>query len=183
LNHSIADPEFEPLYKELNQRHAIVFLHPCQSGIQSPQINKWGLTICAGASLEDSVAAMQLIAARIPERHPNIRFIIPHFGGILPTLLNRLDGQMPQTDFTELPSVTAKRFYYDTVGWGSKAALIASVEAFGASQIVTGSDFPVLLHHESYKQTFDHVRHCGAISEKDRKKILHNADALLATVK
>lgn len=181
LEHSIADQRFEPIYAELNVRKAIVFLHPCQTGIRSPQVNEWGLTVCFGASLEDSVAALHLIVARIPERYPDIRFIVPHFGGILSTLLNRLDGQMPQDGFAEKPSVTARRFYYDMVGWGSKAALIAAVEAFGESQIVTGSDFPVLLHHESYKQTFDHVRNCDALSQAQKNTILSNADRLLAT--
>jgi predicted TIM-barrel fold metal-dependent hydrolase len=178
LERSIADPIFDPIYAELNRRKAVVFLHPCQNGICSHHINDWGLTVCAGASFEDSTAAMHLIAAQVPQRFPNIRFIVPHFGGILPTLLNRLDGQMPQNEFKEKPSVTAKRFFYDTVGWGSEAALLAALEAFGAKQIVTGSDFPILLRHESYTQTFDNVR-LSSISESDKKQIMGNAYNLL----
>jgi len=178
LEYSMADEIFEPLYEELNRRSAIVFFHPCQNGICSKHINEFGLTVCAGASLEDSTVAMHLIAKQIPLRYPNIRFVIPHFGGILPTLLNRLDGQMPQEGFAEKPSAMAKRFFYDTVGWGSRAALLAALEAFGASQIVTGSDYPILLRHESYKQTFDNVRLSG-ISEADIAQILRNAYELL----
>ncbi|WP_404478778.1 amidohydrolase family protein [Novosphingobium sp. BL-52-GroH] len=178
LGGSVADAKFDPVYAELDRRGAVVFLHPCQTGIDSPHVNEWGLTVCAGASLEDSMVVLHLMAARIPERFPNIRFIVPHFGGILPMLLNRLDGQMPQQDLAEKPSVTARRFYYDTVGWGSRAALIAAVEAFGASQIVTGSDFPVLLHHESYCQTFDHIR--GSDLPADQiETILGNAGKLV----
>jgi predicted TIM-barrel fold metal-dependent hydrolase len=178
LGESIASRAFEPVYAELNRRNAIVFLHPCQNGICSHHVNDWGLTVCAGASLEDSLAAMHLIAAGIPGRYPGIEFIVPHFGGIMPMLLNRLDGQMPQADLVEKPSVTARRFHYDTVGWGSRAALLAAVEAFGAGQIVTGSDYPVLLRHESYKQTFDNVRHSGLPSHVV-EQILGNAERLL----
>jgi predicted TIM-barrel fold metal-dependent hydrolase len=179
LNESIAQERFEPLYAELNARALPVFLHPCQNGICSPLVNEWGLTVCAGASFEDSVAALQLIARGIPTRYPNLRFIVPHFGGILPTLLNRLDGQMPRNGSTEAPSVTAKGFYYDTVGWGSRAALIAAVEAFGPGQIVTGSDYPVLLFHESYKQTFDNIRNSG-LPDEQIGQILENAGRLLS---
>jgi len=178
LEQSMADPAFEPVYEELNRRHAKVLFHPCQNGIHSKHLNDFGLTVCAGASFEDSTIVMHLIAKQIPIRYPNIQFIIPHFGGILPTLLSRLDGQMPQEGLAEKPSVTAKRFYYDTVGWGSKGALLAALETFGADKLVTGSDFPILLHHESYKQTFDHIRLSG-IDEKDIATILGNAEKLL----
>lgn len=158
LNETIARDEFDPLYAELDRRGAVVFLHPCQNALGSPLIGDFGLTVCAGASMEDAVAAMHLIVKRVPERFPNIRFIVPHFGGILPMLLERLDGQLPFKDLLEKPSVTARRFFYDTVGWGSEAALIAAATAFGAGQLVPGSDWPILLPWEPYKATFDHIR-------------------------
>lgn len=161
MNETIARAEFDPLYAELNKRKAVVFIHPCQNALASPLIGDFGLTVCAGASIEDAVAAMHLIVARIPERFPDIRFIIPHFGGILPMLLERLDGQLPTPGLSERPSETARRFFYDTVGWGSRAALAAAVEAFGATQLVPGSDWPILLPWESYKTTFDHIRDSG----------------------
>ena len=65
----------------------------------SPAARRIALASCVGASMEDAVAATHLIVKRIPERYPNIRFIVPHFGGILPMLLQRLDGQLPQQGF------------------------------------------------------------------------------------
>jgi hypothetical protein len=50
-----------------------------------------------------------------------------------------------QHDLPEPPSATARRFYYDTVGHGSQAALLCAWKAFGATHILPGSDFPVLL--------------------------------------
>lgn len=179
LGRSVADADFEPLYAALDRRKAVVFLHPTQNALLSPFIDEFDLTVCAGASMEDAVAAMHLITRRIPERYPNIRFVVPHFGGILPMLLNRLDGQMIQDDFAEPPSATARRFFYDTVGWGSKPALIAAVEAFGASQLVPGSDFPILLPWEGYAQTFRHICEAG-LSHAVCDQILHrNAQGLL----
>jgi predicted TIM-barrel fold metal-dependent hydrolase len=179
LERSLADPLFDAVYAELDRRHAIVFLHPSQNGVQSPLINDWGLTVCAGASIEDSIAALHLIRREIPRRFPHVRFIVPHFGGLLPMLLNRLDGQMPQEGFLEVPSTTARRFFYDTVGWGSKAALKAAVEAFGAQQLLPGSDYPILLPWESYPQTFRHIAAAG-LEPTIIEQILHrNAQQLL----
>lgn len=179
LSESIARAEFDPIFAELDRRRALVFLHPCQDGIGSPALNDWDLTVCAGASFEDTVAALHLIARQVPRRFPHVRFIVPHFGGLLPTLLARLDGQMLQEGFAEPPSATARRFYYDTVGWGSRPALLAAVAAFGAAQLVPGSDYPVLLPWESYAQTFAHVREAG-LAPSDVDAILYrNVQRLL----
>ncbi len=63
-----------------------------------------------------------------------------HLGGPIPMLMNRLDkqGQAPRghPDLAEAPSVTARRFYYDTVCYGSKPAFLCALEAFGADHIV-----------------------------------------------
>jgi aminocarboxymuconate-semialdehyde decarboxylase len=179
LGESIARAEFDPIYAELDRRRAVVFLHPCQDGIGSRAVNEWDLTVCAGASFEDTVAALHLIARQVPRRFPNVRFIVPHFGGLLPTLLARLDGQMVQDDFAEPPSATARRFFYDTVGWGSKPALLAAVAAFGAEQLVPGSDYPVLLPWESYAQTFAHVREAELPESAVDRILYRNAPALL----
>lgn len=172
LNETVVRDEFDPIFAALDKRSAVVFFHPCQNGLCSHLLNEWGLTVCAGASFEDAVVGMQLIVKQIPARFPNIRFIIPHFGGPLPMLLERLDGQMAQPDFAEPPSATARRFFYDTVGWGSQAALVAAHTAFGAGQILPGSDWPFLLHWESYAKTFDHIRNSG-LAPDDIDAILH----------
>ena len=54
--------------------------------------------------------------------------------------------------------MTARRFYFDTVGHGSQAALLCAWKAFGPEQLVAGSDYPVLLPVETYRQTFHYIR-------------------------
>jgi 6-methylsalicylate decarboxylase len=178
-NESIARPEFDPLFAELDRRNAIVFLHPSMNGLCSHLLNEWGLTVCAGAPLEDAVVAMHLIAAGIPLRFPHIRFIVPHLGGILPVLLERLDGQMPRADGAAAPSATARRFYFDTVGWGSKPALLAAYHAFGDERLLPGSDWPFLLEWETYAQSFAHVGQAGLPAASVERILNRNAQDLL----
>jgi predicted TIM-barrel fold metal-dependent hydrolase len=95
-------------------------------------------------------------------------------------LLNRLDkqGQRDLPNLAEAPSVTAKRFWYDTVCYGSKAAFGCALEAFGADHLGTGSDYPVLQDYEEYKVTFAFIERLD-LPETDVDKILHhNAQAL-----
>lgn len=157
------EPEFDPLYEEMDRRRAVLFFHPCLDGCGAPVIDEYGLSACAGTSIQDASVAMHLILRKIPSRYPNITIIVPHLGGPVAMLLERLDNQMAQQhrDLPEPPSVTARRFYYDTVSHGSAAALQCAWRAYGADHLVTGSDYPVLLDFESYKRTFDYIRESG----------------------
>jgi len=96
FDRSTAEAEFEPLYQEMNRRGAVLNYHPIQNGICSPMINDYRFAVSVGASLEDSAIVLHLIARRGPERYPNITYVIPHLGGIIPMQLQRLDNQAPR---------------------------------------------------------------------------------------
>jgi predicted TIM-barrel fold metal-dependent hydrolase len=173
LNRSVAEDEFLPIYEAVNRRGGVIFYHPCGNGICSPMITDYGFNGAVGTSLEDTAIALHLIAKRIPARFPDITFVIPHLGGPLAMLLERLDNQfsMKQHDLPEPPSVTARRFYYDTVGHGSPAALLCAWSAFGADHLLPGSDYPVLLSFETYARTFAWIRDVD-IPADDAEQIL-----------
>src|SRR5215510_1444195 len=181
FDRSTAESEFEPLYAEMNRRRTVLNYHPIQNGICSPLINDYGFTVSVGASLEDAAIVLHLIARRIPERFPNIKYVVPHLGGIIPMLLQRLDNQAPQKhpNLPERPSMTARRFYYDIVGHGSQAALLCAWKAFGADHLVAGSDYPVLLAFESYRQNFFYLRESILPAEDVDKILHHNAQIVL----
>jgi predicted TIM-barrel fold metal-dependent hydrolase len=167
LDRSAADDAFLPLFEELDRRRSIVLFHPTGNGIRSPLVTEWGLNAALGTSLEDTLVALHLIARRIPSRFPNIMYIVPHLGGPLAMLLERMDNQfsMAQHDLPEPPSVTARRFYYDTVGHGSHAALWCACKAFGSDHLLVGSDFPVLVAFETYDRTINWIRDAGLPAE------------------
>jgi predicted TIM-barrel fold metal-dependent hydrolase len=181
FDRSTAEAEFEPLYAEMNRRRTLLNYHPIQTGICSPFINDYKFTVSVGASLEDAAIVLHLIARTMAARYPNITYIIPHLGGLIPMQLQRLDNQAPRQhpDLPEPPSVTARRFYYDTVGHGSHAALLCAWKAFGAEHLVAGSDYPVLMAFETYRQTFHYVREVG-LPPADVELILeHNSQRIL----
>jgi predicted TIM-barrel fold metal-dependent hydrolase len=136
-------------------------------------ITDYGFGAAVGTSLEDAAIGLHLIAKKIPSMYPKITFIIPHLGGPLPMLLDRLNNQfsMRSRQLPEPPKDTARRFYYDTVGHGSHAALTCAVMAFGADHVLPGSDFPVLLSFETYAQTFSWIREAG-LAPADAEQIL-----------
>jgi predicted TIM-barrel fold metal-dependent hydrolase len=180
LNRSVTAEEFEPLYQEMNRRGAVLFFHPMVNGICSPLITDFGLEGAAGTTIEDTVVVLHMIMRQIPHRYPNIKIIVPHLGGGIPMLLNRMDNQVAalNRELPEKPGLTARRFWYDTVSHGSHAALRCACEAFGPDRLVTGSDYPVLLAFESYDKTFSYIREAG-LDDAAVEQILHrNARAL-----
>jgi len=176
MQRSTAEAEFEPIYAELDRRRALLFFHPCGSGICSPMITDYGLAGAAGTSMEDTTIVLHLIVREIPRRYPNIRIVIAHLGGLIPMLLQRLDHQLlpAHPTLAEPPSVTARRLYYDTVGHGSHAALWCAWKAFGTQHLVPGSDWPVLLAHESYRETMRWIEDAG-LPDEDVSYILEQS--------
>ena len=144
LGSALVVPEFEPIFAELNNRNAVLYLHPAGNGACSPLIREHHLTWMVGAPVEDTISIMHLITNGIPSRYQNIKIINSHLGGALPMLLQRADDQYrweaPQTP--EPPSVAARRMWYDSVGHGHVPALRCAIDSFGADRLVLGTDFP-----------------------------------------
>ena len=144
LGRALAEPEYEPVFAELNRRSAVLYLHPAGNGACSPLIANYHLTWMVGAPVEDTISIMHLITHGIPTRYPDIKIINSHLGGALPMLLQRADDQYrwEAPDTPERPSVAARRMWYDTVGHGHVPALRCAVDSFGADRLLLGTDFP-----------------------------------------
>ena len=180
LGRSLADPEFEPLYAELDRRGAVLYIHPAGVSACSPLIADYGLTWPIGAPIEDTISATQLIFKSIPLRYPRMKIINSHLGGALPMLLGRLDNlyRPVAPELNEPPSVQARRMWYDTVGHFHVPALRCACESLGADRLVLGTDFPYL-SGEGYRRSVSYVQDAG-LSTSDAHGILDtNAASLL----
>jgi predicted TIM-barrel fold metal-dependent hydrolase len=158
LGRGLDDPAFEPVYEELNRRGSVLYVHPAGAGAGSELIAGHNLTWSIGAPIEDTVAVMHLIVAGIPSRHPDMKIIASHLGGALPMVLNRADHQVPweAPAAPELPSVAARRMWFDTVGHDHAPALRAAVDTLGADRLVLGTDFPYQAKAE-YQAAIDYI--------------------------
>jgi 6-methylsalicylate decarboxylase len=185
LTRSVADPMFNPFWEEMNRRGTILFFHPHGIGACSPLVQEFNLTWPIGASIEDTTVVAHLIANQIPKRYPRVRVIVPHLGGDISMLMQRLDNQrilyMPAD--AELPSITARRLWYDTVSHGYAPALRLAVESFGAGRLLLGSDYP----YEAgpvFQRCVDYVKDpAAALTPEQVEAILDlNAQALFRLV-
>jgi len=172
------DPEFAPFFAELDRREAVLFLHPL--GIGGPNMDAYGLDFMIGVCFEDTVASVRLVMSGLSARYPNIKIIVPHLGGTLPFLMQRLDDAVGRQlragikPAVEKPSEAVRSFYWDTVN-DYPPALRLACEAFGADHIMLGTDFPFIL----FKSCVEYVQKSGlpaddidAILERNAARVL-----------
>lgn len=141
---SLGDPQFDPIWAELDRRHAVLFIHPAGTACHSPDIQQADMQWVLGAPVEDALCTLQLIRAGIPARFPNMKTIIPHLGGVLPFIIHRLHELAPRfvEGAGELNVRDAVRsFWYDTVN-GHPPALKLACDVFGVERVVFGTDYP-----------------------------------------
>jgi predicted TIM-barrel fold metal-dependent hydrolase len=144
LGRALVEPSFEPIFEELNNRAAVLYLHPAGNSACSPLIRNYHLTWMVGSPVEDTISIMHLITHGIPTRYPKVKIINSHLGGALPMLLQRADDQYhwEAPDTPELPSAASRRMWYDSVGHGHVPALACAIDSFGSDRLVLGTDFP-----------------------------------------
>ncbi|HEY7061487.1 MAG TPA: amidohydrolase family protein [Chloroflexota bacterium] len=177
------EPSFEPFWAELDRRGTVVFLHPVGLGVLEGE-DKYGLTWMIGAPVEDTVAALRLVLSGITSRYPRIRFIVPHLGGILPFLAQRIEnsGSIGQslgrmTGQSGSPREHFRRLWYDTVN-SHPEALACTCGSFGADRVLLGTDFPYL-YGPKLKRCLTYVEDAGLSAAEVEGILGGNAEALL----
>jgi len=142
----LGDAAFDPLMDYLNERAAVVFVHPTLHPSSKSLALPWPAFMIEYV-FDTTRAAMNLVFSGALVRYPDIRFILAHAGGALPYVAWRLsvapmiDARLPQLSRAEIIGGFAS-FWYDN-------ALACGPETFGAlsrvaapDRIVFGSDWP-----------------------------------------
>lgn len=142
LGMSPADSAFDDVWRELDRRSGVLFIHPAGFACGSEPILTSTYRMPFGGTLEDTMCGVQMIERGFQTLFPNIRVILAHLGGSLPFLLHRFERTTRSWPAErERPSAAVRRYWYDSVN-GHPAALRCACETFGADRIVLGTDYP-----------------------------------------
>ena len=156
----IGDPEFEPLYAEMDRRAVVAFIHPGMPPyIASLKLKLWPAYI--EYAFDTTRVAANLIYHGFMARYPNIKWILAHAGGTFPYLSMRMrlleeleaGGRKPPFPFVgagrpfnerhpEGVTPYLDKFYFDTALSGASGPMAALTELAGAERVLYGSDWP-----------------------------------------
>lgn len=139
----LGDPQFEPIFEELDRRAAVVYVHPTESP---------GCALCGlpPATLEfpfDTTRAIaNLLFTGTLARFGKIRYIFSHAGGAVPFLAERLSRLERRPDYAQhVPEgviTLLKRLHFDTALSANATAIAGLLRLTGIERILFGSDFP-----------------------------------------
>jgi aminocarboxymuconate-semialdehyde decarboxylase len=137
---TIADDELEPVYAAIAERQLPVLVHPALEPLPAAQ-RDWGLDACLAAPMNSSLGALRLILSGMLDRVPALCPIVPHLGGVLPFLAQRIDDQAQGVNQHPPSHYLRTRLMYDTCSF-HPPALRATAETAGPGRLLLGSDFP-----------------------------------------
>lgn len=173
-----ADPRFDPVWEALDERSAIVNIHPTGSGACSRLIaGGHYLEWVNGAPVEDATITLQLLKKDFPRRFPHVRLHVAHLGGDLPFLAQRIqDNYEDWQAFPASPKESLSRIWFDAANFHEPSLALAA-EAFGTARLLAGSDHPYF-QGEKYKRAFDYIRMSRLDEEAVHSVLSGNAGTL-----
>ena len=137
--------EFWPFFEEADRLGVPISLHPMVPA-HPEALAEYPLVPLVGFVADTTFSVSKMVFSGLFERFPNLTLILPHLGGTLPFLFERLDNgyrayQECQPNITRPPSQYLKNLYYDTVSF-YPPSLMCTYLAVGADHMVMGSDYP-----------------------------------------
>ena len=141
----LGEPEFKELWAEIHRRDLVTFLHP--EGVTDLWYQKFRMWNSLGQPIEEARVIASLIYEGVLERHPRLKLVISHGGGMLPHYMGRFDRNvynMPDScvNISKKPSEYLRHLYYDSCVY-LPDTLRALIKIVGADRVVLGSDYPV----------------------------------------
>jgi predicted TIM-barrel fold metal-dependent hydrolase len=138
------DPEFAPVFDELDRRGAVVYFHPTNAPCSTclPEIPAATLEF----PFDTTRAITSLLYGGTFARCRNIKFIFSHAGGAVPFLAERIARLAARPEFkAKVPNGVVpelKRLYYDTALSANWLAFRSLFELVGSDRVLFGSDYP-----------------------------------------
>ncbi|KAL8747176.1 MAG: hypothetical protein Q9190_000916, partial [Brigantiaea leucoxantha] len=145
-NYYLGHEEYKPLWSELDNRHAIIFIHPnhqvdttlVDSSLPQPMLDY---------PHETCRVAFDLVISDTVRTHPHVKIILSHAGGTMPFLAYRGADMLPTTGLCKNKSseqiIDELRSFYFDLALGSNELQLPLMRKFAKrGHLLFGSDLP-----------------------------------------
>jgi uncharacterized protein len=195
----LTSPDLLPLFDLMAERDRPIWIHPARGAdvadYRTEQSSQFEIWWTFGWPYETSVAMARIVFAGLFEKHPNLKIITHHMGGMIPYFEGRvghgwdqLGTRSSDVDYKALLGTLKRRpidyfrlFYADTALFGAAAGTACGLSFFGDDHVLFASDTPFEPEPGLYiRETIDVIDRL-AISDEARARIYSgNALTLLA---
>lgn len=153
-------PELLPVFDIMADLDLPIWLHPAR-GASFPDYltedkSKYEIWWALGWPYETSVTMARIVFAGLFDKHPNLKIITHHMGGMVPYFEGRigpgwdqLGSRSSDENYSFLLKSLRKRpldyfhmFYADTAVFGARAATECGLQFFGVDRVLFSSDAP-----------------------------------------
>ncbi|MDE6010971.1 MAG: amidohydrolase [Muribaculaceae bacterium] len=143
----LGDPIYEPLMKVLDERGAVVILHPVKPNPLNETTFTGGPIFVYEYPAESTRAVLNMVAHNVMIRYPNIKVVVPHAGSFMPYAVPRLRGGYPlllKQGLAETIDIDGNlaKLYYDLAGGPSAQAIKMLLTITTPDHIMFGTDYP-----------------------------------------
>ena len=138
----------EPLYEELNKRQAVVIIHPSRPPFLSEGVFTSGPMPIFEYLADESRTVIDILTAGVLDRYLAIKFILPHNGAFMPTVIDRLariSKHLVETGFMEKEADIyggMSKFYIDISGDVLPRNFDNLITMAAPEKILFGLDYP-----------------------------------------
>jgi aminocarboxymuconate-semialdehyde decarboxylase len=185
----LTSPELLPLFDLMAEYDRPIWLHPARgasvSDYKTEETSLFEIWWTLGWPYETSVAMARIVFAGLFDKHPNLKIITHHMGGMIPYFEGRvghgwdqLGTRSSDVDYTALLGTLKRRpidyfrlFYADTALFGAAAGTACGLSFFGDDHVLFASDTPFEPEPGVYiRETIDVIDRL-AISDEARARI------------
>ena len=145
----LGDEELDPLMEVLNERNAVIIIHPHRPTPYPEKIIATTPLAMYEYPAETTRAVVNMLARNVLVRYPNLKVVLPHCGSFLPLALPRMksilpaivaQGYMQPIDWEG----NLSRLYFDLAGSPTLEVLRSLLTITSPDHILYGSDYPYL---------------------------------------
>lgn len=180
---TLADPDCDEFLSAVEELDVPILLHPVALGQdidlaagRAEWILQNHLDWAWGYLFVETAAVIGFMFSGALDRHPRLRVMVPHGGGMIPYQVGRLDlhaqvfGRGDRgvgAAFSKPPSEYLDRFFFDTVVHDPRALQLL-VDVMGEDHVVLGSNYPGW----DNAPIWDLIRDLPGLSAEAKEKIL-----------
>ena len=140
-------PELDTLFSVLNERRAVVILHPHRPEPVNRQVMQQTPLAMQEYLSETTRAVTNIISRNVLARYNNMKVVVPHCGAYLPLAIPRMKSLTPVMQANKMVGeidyeANLRALYYDLAGAHSPEVIRMLLTITTPDHLLYGSDYP-----------------------------------------